>query len=106
VFSVILLLVGASFLLLLNGQHFTNRLMLLAFVSASGLLWARYRYRLLARANDADGVDVAGAGRFALVVHLILLIALAATLPSTYASQNEFNEGLKRIKTRIQIPRP
>lgn len=90
VLTAILLLVGTCFLLLLNGQHFTNRIVFLASVAASALLWIRYRTR--AYSYDSN------AGKFALVIHLILLIAFAATLPDAYWGQQDFNNTIKRIK--------
>ena len=94
----ILLFVGTIFLLLLNGQHFTNRLIFLGFVVASALLW--YQHRARTRSRDPN------AGRFALLIHLILLIAFAATLPDAYSRQNGFNNAIKRIKTQSQNSTP
>lgn len=92
----ILLLVGTSFLLLLNGQHFTNRLIFLGFTSTSGLVWYWYREHAISRDSSA--------GRLALLIHLILLIAFAATLPDAYSRQNAFNNSIKHIKTHSQAP--
>lgn len=91
-----LLFVGTYFLLLLNGQHFTNRLIFLGFVTASAFLWYRYRSRVHSRDSNT--------GRFALVIHLILLVAFAATLPDAYSRQDDFNKAIKRIKNQTQIP--
>ena len=92
----ILLFVGTCFLLLLNGQHFTNRLIFLGFVAVSAFLWYRHRARNHSRDPNA--------GRFALLIHLILLVAFAATLPDAYSRQNGFNNASKRIKTQSQNP--
>ncbi len=94
----ILLFVGTCFLLLLNGQHFTNRLIFLGSVAASTLLWYRYRVRNHSRAPNA--------GRFALLIHLILLVTFAATLPDAYSRQNGFNNRIERIKTQPQSSTP
>lgn len=94
VLSGILLFIGMCFLLLLNGQQFTNRLIFLGFVSASGFLWFRHR----ARNHSCDP----NAGRFAIAIHLILLIAFAATLPDAYSRQNDFNDAINRIKNSQQ----
>ena len=94
----ILLLVGACFLLLMNGQHFTNRLIFLGFVSASGLLWLRFRVK--SRSRDPN------AGRFALLIHLILLVAFAATLPDAYSRQSGFNNVINQFKTQSQTATP
>ncbi|MEM7316662.1 MAG: hypothetical protein AAF497_26310, partial [Planctomycetota bacterium] len=92
----ILLFVGTCFLLLLNGQHFTNRLIFLGFVAASALLWYRHRGRNRSRNPNA--------GRFALLIHVILLVAFAATLPDAYSRQNGFNNAIKRIYTHSPNP--
>lgn len=94
--SGILLFVGTCFLLLLNGQHFTNRLIFIGFVAASAFQW--YRYRTLVHARDSD------VGRFALLIHLILLLALAATLPDAYSRQNDFNNAIERLRTQTLTP--
>lgn len=91
-----LLLVGALFLLLLNGQHFTNRLIFLGFVAASAFLWYRFRVRARSQAPNA--------GRLALIVHLILLVAFAATLPDAYSRQSSFNNTIERLKMRSPTP--
>ena len=84
-----LLFAGTLFLLLMNGQHFTNRIIFLGFVAASAFLW--YRFRVRARSQNPK------AGRFALIAHLILLVAFAATLPSAYSKQAGFNLSLIHI---------
>lgn len=98
VLTGILLFVGTCCLLLLNGQHFTNRLIFLACVACSGFLW--YRFRACAHAHDPN------AGRFALLIHLILLVAFAATLPDAYSRQNNFNNAINRIKSQSETRTP
>ncbi len=86
-FSSVLFVIGTLCFLLLNGQHFTNRMIFLAFVAASGLLWLRFHLRN--RTRDAD------AGRFALLVHVVVFLAVAATLPNAYERQQKFNNAVK-----------
>ena len=91
-----LLFAGTLFLLLMNGQHFTNRVIFLGFVAASTFLW--YRFRVRARSQNPK------AGRFALIVHLILLAAFAATLPDAYSQQTSFNKAIEAIKSQSPTP--
>lgn len=97
-FSGILLSVGTCFLLLLNGQHFTNRLIFLGFVAASAILW--YQHRAHNHSRDAN------AGRFALLMHVVLLVAFAASLPAAYSQQNVFNKAIDHIKAQSTNPSP
>ena len=92
--SCILLFVGTCFLLLLNGQHFTNAVFVLAFVLASAGLWMRFRARAKAKTPTA--------GKSALMIHAILFFAFAATLPNAYTKQRNFNDAVNRIKTLNQ----
>ena len=96
--SGILLFVGTCFLLLLNGQHFTNRLVFLGLVAVSAFLW--YRFRSRARAHDPN------AGRFALLIHLILFLAFAVTLPDAYSRQSNFNNAINRLKPQSRTLTP
>lgn len=98
IFCGILWFVGTCFLLLLNGQPFTNRLVFLALVAVSAILW--YRFKCRAHAHNPN------AGRFALLIHLILFVAIAATLPGAYTHQNNFNNAMNRIKSQSQTPTP
>ena len=89
VITGILLFIGTCFLLLLNGQHFTNRLVFLTLVAVSGSIW--YRYRARAYSHDPN------AGRLSLMLHLILLVAFAVTLPDAFSRQNGFNSAIERV---------
>jgi len=96
--SSVFFVIGTLCLLLLNGQHFTNSMVFLAFVTASGFLWLRFLLRN--RSRDPD------AGRFAVLVHVVVFFAVAATLPNAYERQKKFNNAINRVKTLNQAPQP
>jgi threonine/homoserine efflux transporter RhtA len=81
------LIIGGCFLLLLNGQVFTNTLVFLAFAAVSGMMWIRYVVRSRKDAGARLGVYV-------LLAHIVVLIAFAAGLPAKYHSQQEFNRKM------------
>lgn len=96
--SGILLTVGTLFLLLLNGQHFTNRVIFVAFVASSAFLW--FRFRLSNASNDSV------TGRIPLLIHVAVFVIFSATLPDAYRQQEKFNTRSDRIKTILQAYEP
>jgi hypothetical protein len=86
--SSILLFIGFSFLLLVNGQVFTNRIWFLGFLAPSGLLWVR-RWRESRRLTLS-----------VLLLHAILMLAIIASLPGRFREQNRFNEKMEEFQTK------
>jgi uncharacterized membrane protein YjjP (DUF1212 family) len=84
VWSVMLLFIGGCFLLLVNGQVFTNTLIFLGFGAVSGIMWIRY----VVLASKSAGARL---GLYVLLAHVVVLIAFAAGLPGKYRWQQEFN---------------
>lgn len=82
--SAVFLIAGCVFLLLLNGQVFTNTLIFLGFVATSGLVWLRF----LGRPADKDSRRLAFIVIFA---HLCVIVAFARDLPVKYRWQDKFN---------------
>ncbi len=88
--SAVLLSIGGCFLLLLNGQVFTNALIFLGFATASGLLWIRYVVR---RGEDATSRF----GERVLLAHFVVLIAVVVGLPEKYRWQTAFNRKVNNV---------
>lgn len=82
--TLFLLFVGGCFLLLMNGQVFTNTLVFLAFTATSAMMWTQYAFR--SRQESSGRVDM-----YVLLAHVIVLIAFAIGLPGKYRWQQEFN---------------
>lgn len=80
VLSCLLLFVGCLFLLLMNGQLFTNQLVFLGFCAASGLLW-------LGPAREQR------LAQWVIVVHAAVILATLIMLPGSYEFQKKFNAG-------------
>jgi hypothetical protein len=88
-----LLVIGVAFLLLLNGQVFTNTIVFLAFCAASVLLWIRLLFP----------ADRNHHRRLAVVVvlgHLLIMLAFVPGLPGKYESQKKFNSRMERLHDR------
>jgi hypothetical protein len=93
--SVLFLFTGGCFLLLLNGQLFTNTLIFLGFAAVSGMMWIRYVLRAGKNAGTRLGVYV-------LLAHVVVLIVLMAGLPGKYRRKQEFN---RRMNDAIELAR-
>jgi hypothetical protein len=84
VVSSVLVFVGTCFLLLLDGQVFTNGLYCLGFLLASALLWAPdWRKH-----------------RLALLIHGLAFAALLIALPELHGQQKAFNDKVKEVRAR------
>ena len=90
-FSGLLLLTGIGALMLLDGQVFRNLIVFLVCVAFSAMLW--FSYRLKTKQNKPS------AGRLALIIHLILLVAMGTKLPNAFQRQRSFNQSMKRIRS-------
>lgn len=89
--SGVLLLVGAYFLLLLNGQVFTNTLVFVACMAGSAILWGP----LLLRSRDEDHRRIA---LYVIFGHVILIILFASGLSELHRRQQEFNDTRSRLR--------
>jgi hypothetical protein len=85
VWTVILLGIGGCFLLLLNGQVFTNTLIFLGFALASSSTWLRAAIRSQQSRNQRLAFYV-------LFGHVFFIIVFAADMPDKYHWQQRFNE--------------
>ncbi len=81
--SCVLLFLAVCFLLLLNGQTFTNHLVAIMFCAASALLWVP-----LATKNRPLAL-------WAVLVHVLVIALIAAQLPESYHFQAKVNERAK-----------
>ncbi|HUE72513.1 MAG TPA: hypothetical protein VMP01_16635 [Pirellulaceae bacterium] len=85
--SCLLVLIGSIFLLLMNGQLFTNRLIFLGFCGASALLWL---WPALSREQRL--------ARWIIGVHLVVMLATLVLLPASYEFQKEFNSKMEKLR--------
>ena len=92
VWTVVLVAPGVLALLLLNGQHFTNALVFVGCVTASGLLWFSYRSACARQSVER--------GHLALLLHVVVIVAVAASLPARYQKQQTFNKAVDDAKIR------
>lgn len=90
--SGMLLAVGCLLLLLMNGQHFTNRVAFLLLATVSGLLW------VLPAARKDNGYGSLSRGIVA--VHLAIVAAMLWGLPAAYESQRRFNDSIQKLRAR------
>ena len=91
--TMILIFVGGCFLLLLNGQVFTNTLVFLGFIAVSGTIWMCHA--IWSRQNTRTRFRL-----YVLLVHVVVLIAFTFDLPAKYRYQQEFN---KRVRDRSRL---
>ena len=92
--TALLIFIGLFFLCLLDGQVFTNRLIFLGCVAASGALWIRF----IKRSPD-PGIQL---GVFlVLMLHVLILSLFSNGLPDLYRWQKRFNDRSHDIKQRI-----
>jgi hypothetical protein len=91
--TVLLLFMGCCFLLLLNGQVFTNALIFLGFGAVSGLLWCR-----LVLGTKHQGYQRLAFG--VIVGHIVVMTALMIGLPAKYRWQQEFNNKVNELRVR------
>ena len=95
VFSIGLCIFGMLFLLLLNGQVFTNALVFLACVFLSGLLWVR----LLVRSVVDERRHLA---LKAVILHLMVLVGFSTGLPKKYRWQQRFNNSVNELREKSE----
>ena len=69
VWTLLLFVVGGSFLGLMNGQVFSNGLIFLAFVAASAYLWLRHR-------NRVEDSKLQGRAAFIVLLHVVFMVLL------------------------------
>lgn len=93
--TICLLIIGGFFLLLLNGQVFTNSLVFLACVVASGAFWLRF----IVRAGQIDQQRLAF---YALLIHAVFMIAFATGLPAKHRWQQGFNNNVRGAQQRAR----
>ena len=91
VISIVLWVFGVFFLLLLNGQHFTNGLVFLGAIVVSGVLWTRY----FVRSNNRHRLAT-----YALLFHLVIAVAVTTVLPKRYRRQQQFNNRINELRER------
>jgi hypothetical protein len=89
--SGILLVIGVCFLLLLNGQFFTNTLVFLGLVVLSTILWAPVLVR--ARQNDYRRLAL-----YVIFGHLVLIVFFATGLPEYHRRQQRFNNMRNELR--------
>lgn len=94
--TLILLFVGGCFLLLLNGQVFTNTLVFIGFTATSAMMWMRYALRSRKESSGRLGMYV-------LLAHVIVLFVCVLGLPEKHHWQQEFN---KRMNDALERARP
>jgi hypothetical protein len=91
VLSGVLLLIGACFLLLLNGQVFTNTLVFLGLCAASALLWIRFVSR-------SERNRLRRLAWYVVFGHIVLIVALVPGLRHKYAWQKGFNAKMESLQ--------
>jgi uncharacterized membrane protein YccC len=89
--SGILVGVGCLLLLLLNGQHFSNRVGFLLLVIFSAVLW------VLPAANKVDESRTLSLGIF--LMHLAIVVATMWSLPGAYEAQRQFNDAVRKVRS-------
>ena len=90
VFSSLLLFVGVVFLLLLNGQVFTNAVVFLGLCTISSLLWLPLRVPTPCKQYRRWEFYV-------LLGHLLVIIAFATGLRDRYHRQKTFNAAAEKL---------
>lgn len=97
--SALLALPGILFLLLLNGQVFTNALVFLALWTASLAVWAPAAIRRRAGRRRRLAVYV-------ILGHLAFMLAIGVSLPRRYRWQKAFNAKACPAPNRADSPPP
>jgi hypothetical protein len=83
---------GCLLLLLLNGQHFSNRVGFLLLATFSGLLWVL---------PAVDKVETHGSlARGIFFVHLAIVVATLWSLPGAYEAQRQFNDAMQKLRAK------
>ena len=85
--SVVLWMIGIVFLLLLNGQVFTNTLVFIGCVAASAVCWLPLMF----------DVDVRRRAAALIALHVFLLSIAVGFLPGNYQAQTRWNDGVRRF---------
>jgi hypothetical protein len=92
--SGILVGLGCLLLLLLNGQHFSNRVGFLLLATFSGVLWIL---------PAVDKRDVHGSlSRWIVLIHVVIVVATLVSLPGAYEAQRRFNDAMQKFRDRSQ----
>ena len=94
VLTGVLLTVGVAFLLLLNGQVFTNALVFLGFCTASLVAWIP----LVVRSENRGQRRLAF---YVIVFHVVLVLGTAPSLPRRYEWQKSFNAKIESFRQGI-----
>jgi len=90
-----LLFVGVCFLLLLNGQHFTNGTVFVGAVVASGLLWIWPSVR--SRSDDQRRVAC-----YVLAAHVFFAIIFMSGLPQRHRRQQRMNDLRNELRQSLR----
>jgi uncharacterized membrane protein len=85
------LFIGGCFLLLLNGQVFTNAIVFLGFAVTSSVLWLPIIFR--SKHNDHRRIAA-----WIFLGHLAVMIAFATGLPDKYDWQQKFNNAGNELR--------
>ena len=93
VFSSLLLFIGVVFLLLLDGQVFTNALVFLGLCTISSVLWLPLRVPTACKQHRRWVFYV-------LLGHLLVIIAFATGLRDRYHRQKTFNAAAERLRNQ------
>ena len=88
-----LLFVGVIFLLLLNGQVFTNGIVFLGCAVLSATLWVPHLF-------PSPRNEHARLAFYILLAHLVLIATFASSLPSRYRWQQGFNDTINELRER------
>lgn len=91
--TIIFLVLGVTFPLLLNGQTFTNNILGSTFCIAAGVLGLRSARKAQLQSNRAEHVCLCLLG-FGLGLFLV------AGLPAAYESQQRFNKTMDEIRQK------
>ncbi|MFO0914068.1 MAG: hypothetical protein U0795_14005 [Pirellulales bacterium] len=83
--------IGVVFLLLLNGQIFTNAVVFLCLCLMSCLLWISVGAQLPQR-GDRRIV------RYVVLGHIAIIVAVSLTLPGRYQWQAGFNARVEQLR--------
>lgn len=87
--SIVLWGAGFFFFNLLNGQHYTNRMIFLACILCSTVIWIWQSLK-----KDSSRQVFAN---LLLVVHLLFFVVVSSGLQKAYEKQQQFNEMIERI---------
>ena len=89
--SVLLLACGLYFLLLLNGQHFTNAVVFCGCAAASALFW-------VPAARPAQHSDGRLLARSVIAGHLIAILHIGVSLPRRQRLQTGYNNVKDQLR--------